>query len=99
MDGFGETIIKKFGSDASQALVTYVPSGILQFAERIGDLPCYPYMLMFVLSFSLFTLNSGAGWSIGDDSKFNMDSGLLTEKIVCLVESLLEYRSECMHDH
>ncbi|KAH9670561.1 Endoribonuclease Dicer [Citrus sinensis] len=60
LDGFGETIMKKFGSDAFQALVTYIPSG--------------------------------AGWSIGDDSKFNMDSGLLTEKIVCLVESLLEYR-------
>ncbi|KAH9734169.1 Endoribonuclease Dicer [Citrus sinensis] len=60
LDGFGETIIKKFGSDASQALVTYVPSG--------------------------------AEWSIGDDSKFNLDSGLLTEKIVCLIESLLEYR-------
>ncbi|KAH9734176.1 Endoribonuclease Dicer [Citrus sinensis] len=60
LDGFGETIMKKFGSDAFQALVTYIPSG--------------------------------AGWSIGDDSKFNVDSGLLTEKIVCLVESLLEYR-------
>ncbi|KAJ4721647.1 Endoribonuclease Dicer-like [Melia azedarach] len=60
LDGFGETIIKKFSLDASQAFATYIPSG--------------------------------PEWSIGDNFKFNVNTGLLTEKIVCLIESLLEYR-------
>uniref|UniRef100_A0A2N9FEH6 Uncharacterized protein n=1 Tax=Fagus sylvatica TaxID=28930 RepID=A0A2N9FEH6_FAGSY len=35
---------------------------------------------------------SGLGWSIGDNVRANMDEGLLTSKVVCLIESLLEYR-------
>ncbi|KAL5836669.1 hypothetical protein ACOSQ3_013838 [Xanthoceras sorbifolium] len=32
-------------------------------------------------------------WSIGDNVKSNVDAGLLTAKVLCLIESLLEYRS------
>lgn len=35
---------------------------------------------------------SGPCWSIGADTKADLDSGYLTTKVVCLVESLLEYR-------
>ncbi|XP_041017414.1 endoribonuclease Dicer homolog 2 isoform X7 [Juglans microcarpa x Juglans regia] len=35
---------------------------------------------------------SGPDWSIGNDVKANMDAGLLTSKVVCLIESLHEYR-------
>ncbi|XP_059435828.1 endoribonuclease Dicer homolog 2 isoform X1 [Corylus avellana] len=35
---------------------------------------------------------SGPEWSIGDNDKANMDAGLVTSKVVCLIESLLEYR-------
>ncbi|KAK0593324.1 hypothetical protein LWI29_034760 [Acer saccharum] len=34
---------------------------------------------------------SGLKWSIGDDLKSNVDAGLLTTKVFCLIESLLEY--------
>ncbi|KAB1200469.1 hypothetical protein CJ030_MR0G007159 [Morella rubra] len=35
---------------------------------------------------------SGPDWSIGDNVEDKMKSGLLTAKVVCLIESLLEYR-------
>ncbi|GLT72572.1 hypothetical protein SLA2020_444960 [Shorea laevis] len=35
---------------------------------------------------------SGPEWSIGSNVEANMDAGLLTSKVVCLIESLLEYR-------
>ncbi|XP_019419125.1 PREDICTED: endoribonuclease Dicer homolog 2-like isoform X2 [Lupinus angustifolius] len=53
----------------------------------------------FVKSFSLATVHyltsylpSGPEWSFGDNVKSDMDIGLLTSKVYCLVESLLEYR-------
>ncbi|XP_044470277.1 endoribonuclease Dicer homolog 2-like [Mangifera indica] len=36
---------------------------------------------------------SGPGWSIGNNVKVNVDAGLLTEKVACLFDSLLEYRA------
>ncbi|KAM3691337.1 hypothetical protein ACB098_08G007900 [Castanea mollissima] len=35
---------------------------------------------------------SGPGWSIGDNFSASMDAGLLTSKVICLIDSLLEYR-------
>ncbi|KAK2658225.1 hypothetical protein Ddye_004758 [Dipteronia dyeriana] len=35
---------------------------------------------------------SGLKWSSGDNLKSNVDAGLLTTKVFCLIESLLEYR-------
>ncbi|KAI4302070.1 hypothetical protein L6164_035287 [Bauhinia variegata] len=35
---------------------------------------------------------SSSQWSIGDNMKSDMDMGLLTTKVCCLIESLLEYR-------
>ncbi|KAK6915779.1 Helicase, C-terminal [Dillenia turbinata] len=35
---------------------------------------------------------SGLGWSVGDDITADMEAGFLTSKVVCLIESLLEYR-------
>ncbi|KAK9292106.1 hypothetical protein L1049_020064 [Liquidambar formosana] len=35
---------------------------------------------------------SGLKWSIGDNVKANMDAGFLTSKVLCLIESILEYR-------
>ncbi|CAL0301024.1 unnamed protein product [Lupinus luteus] len=35
---------------------------------------------------------TGPEWSFGDNIKSDMDIGLLTSKVYCLVESLLEYR-------
>ncbi|KAG6645299.1 endoribonuclease Dicer homolog 2-like isoform X1 [Carya illinoinensis] len=35
---------------------------------------------------------SGPDWPIGDNIKENMDEGLITSKVVCLIESLLDYR-------
>ncbi|KAG8641560.1 hypothetical protein MANES_12G002800v8, partial [Manihot esculenta] len=34
----------------------------------------------------------GPKWSIGDNAKIDADAGLLTSKIFCLIDSLLEYR-------
>ncbi|KAE9594842.1 putative ribonuclease III post-transcriptional gene silencing PAZ-Argonaute family [Lupinus albus] len=52
-----------------------------------------------VNSFSLATVHhltsylpSGPEWSFGDNIKSDMEIGLLTSKVYCLVESLLEYR-------
>ncbi|XP_019440116.1 PREDICTED: endoribonuclease Dicer homolog 2-like [Lupinus angustifolius] len=52
-----------------------------------------------VKSFNLATVNylttylpSGPQWSIGDNIKSAVDMGLLTSKVFCLVDSLLEYR-------
>ncbi|XP_031279444.1 endoribonuclease Dicer homolog 2-like, partial [Pistacia vera] len=36
---------------------------------------------------------SGPEWSIGDNDRVNVDTGLLTGKVVCLIESLLGYRN------
>ncbi|KAF2286426.1 hypothetical protein GH714_016865 [Hevea brasiliensis] len=33
----------------------------------------------------------GPKWSIGDNAKYDVDAGLLTTKIFCLIDSLLEY--------
>ncbi|CAL0309193.1 unnamed protein product [Lupinus luteus] len=52
-----------------------------------------------VKSFSLATVHhlttylpSGPQWSIGDNIKSDEDMGLLTSKVCCLVDSLVEYR-------
>ncbi|KAK6911762.1 Ribonuclease III domain [Dillenia turbinata] len=37
-------------------------------------------------------IQSGLGWSVGDDIAADMEVGLLTSKVVCLIDSLLEYR-------
>ncbi|KAL6958168.1 hypothetical protein U1Q18_022106 [Sarracenia purpurea var. burkii] len=34
---------------------------------------------------------SGPAWSIGDDIKANMESGYLSSRVICLIESLLGY--------
>ncbi|KAF3609889.1 hypothetical protein DY000_02051582 [Brassica cretica] len=57
---FSETSIKKFCSNASQAILAYIPDG--------------PY------------------WSVANIER-NLEAGLITSKILCLVESLLGYRS------
>ncbi|CAF1940874.1 unnamed protein product [Brassica napus] len=57
---FRETSIKKFCSNASQAILAYIPDG--------------PY------------------WSVANIER-NLEAGLITSKILCLVESLLGYRS------
>lgn len=31
-------------------------------------------------------------WSIGDNKNFDLDMGLLTSKVSCLIDCLLEYR-------
>ncbi|KAA8537034.1 hypothetical protein F0562_029512 [Nyssa sinensis] len=45
-------------------------------------------------SFRVFSrfIPSGPDWCIGDDIKASMDAGYLTSKVLCLIESLLEYR-------
>ncbi|KAF8027787.1 hypothetical protein BT93_E0647 [Corymbia citriodora subsp. variegata] len=39
---------------------------------------------------------SDPNWSVGDDVQGVVDAGLITRKVVCLIESLLEYRG--IHD-
>ncbi|XP_047327651.1 endoribonuclease Dicer homolog 2 [Impatiens glandulifera] len=39
-------------------------------------------------------LPSGQSWSISDDINANVDAGYLTYKVICLLESLLEYRDK-----
>ncbi|KAL0744505.1 hypothetical protein Bca4012_086018 [Brassica carinata] len=60
LDKFSETSIKKFCSNASQAILAYIPDG--------------------------------PTWSVAN-IKRNVEAGLITSKIVCLVESLLDYSS------
>ncbi|XP_039045031.1 endoribonuclease Dicer homolog 2-like [Hibiscus syriacus] len=38
-------------------------------------------------------LPSGPDWTIGDDIKGSVDAGFLTTKVLCLTESLFEYRA------
>ncbi|CAJ1794964.1 unnamed protein product [Sphenostylis stenocarpa] len=38
-------------------------------------------------------LQCDAKWSVGDNIKFDCEMGLLTSKVCCLMDSLLEYRS------
>ncbi|CAH8386214.1 unnamed protein product [Eruca vesicaria subsp. sativa] len=60
LEEFSETSIKKFCSDASRAILAYIPDG--------------------------------PNWSVAN-IKGNVEAGLITSKIVCLVESLLGYSS------
>ncbi len=84
---FSEQIVKNFSSDASHAFATCIPSGT-------SILKNFCFMLLVVAYIPSFFLiiPSGLGWSIGDNVRANMDEGLLTSKVVCLIESLLEYR-------
>ncbi|KAF5180350.1 Endoribonuclease dicer-like protein [Thalictrum thalictroides] len=43
--------------------------------------------------FSLY-IPSGPKWCIGDDLMANLDAGLLTARVNCLVQSLMEYREK-----
>ncbi|KAF8089861.1 hypothetical protein N665_0495s0010 [Sinapis alba] len=60
LEKFSETSIKEFCSNASQAILVYIPDG--------------------------------PTWSVAN-IKRNVEAGLITSKIVCLVESLLDYSS------
>ncbi|KAL7252377.1 hypothetical protein ACSBR1_007043 [Camellia fascicularis] len=45
-------------------------------------------------AFKVFSnyIPSGPHWSIGDDINANMDAGYISSKVICLIESLLDYR-------
>lgn len=40
----------------------------------------------------LYTTNVGLSWYTGSDRKADADAGYLSTKVICLIESLLEYR-------
>ena len=87
MDVLSEKIVKNFSSDACKAFAACVPSGISFLKKNC----CF--LLLFVAYIpSFFLITSGPGWSIGDNISASMDAGLLTSKVICLIESLLEYR-------
>ncbi|XP_048324502.2 endoribonuclease Dicer homolog 2 isoform X1 [Ziziphus jujuba] len=59
--------------------------------DLLGDRIVKNFSLDVCTKFSAF-LPTNPAWTIGDDVKGNVDAGLMTEKVLCLIESLLEYR-------
>ena len=59
----------------------------------------FGYLLLEIFTYFsvfIFFVHLDLNWSISDDAKkSNMDEGLLTAKVFCLIEVLLEYRYEC----
>ena len=56
----------------------------------------FGYLLLEIFTYFsvfIFFVHLDLNWSISDDAKkSNMDEGLLTAKVFCLIELLLEYR-------
>lgn len=51
---------------------------------------CPKYCFFYL--FCLFTMNIGPEWCIGCDTQADVKAGYLTSKVICLFDSLLEYR-------
>jgi len=81
----GEAIVKDFSQDVLNALSPCIPSG-----NMINTAFDYPKSdALFDIFFSPF---KDPNWSVGDNVQRDVDAGLITSKVVCLIESLLEYR-------
>ncbi|KAK7331288.1 hypothetical protein VNO77_25509 [Canavalia gladiata] len=56
-----------------------------------GDKVVKNFILASVLTLKTY-IPFGPQWSIGDNIKYNVEKGLITSKVCCLIDSLLEYR-------
>jgi hypothetical protein len=91
MDARSQAIVNNFSLDACHAFAAYVPSG-----TSILDKCCWFEFLFVDYILSFFpSYGSGPEWSIGDNVEANVDAGLVSSKVACLIESLLEYRLAC----
>ncbi|KAM7525882.1 hypothetical protein LguiA_015784 [Lonicera macranthoides] len=59
--------------------------------DLCGETIARDFILDALKIFSSY-LPSGPNWSIANDTEANVDAGYLTIKVICLIESLLEYR-------
>jgi len=63
--------------------------------ERNGEILDINILLAFLALINFHTMffsYSDAKWSIGDNIKFDLEMGLLTSKVCCLIDSILDYR-------
>ncbi|MED6148852.1 hypothetical protein PIB30_056936 [Stylosanthes scabra] len=58
---------------------------------KSGDIIVRNFSLDIMNLFKTY-LSSGTQWFVGDNTKSNVEMGLLTSKVCCLVDTLLEYR-------
>lgn len=93
---FGEEVVKTFSSKAFEALSTVVPTGrskiALQDNQHLLVFCVMLIMFTYTLFLCLYLCNADPNWSISDFNKSNKHEGLLTSKVLALVELLLEYR-------
>lgn len=91
LEKFSETSIKEFCSNASQAILVYIPDGTFILDNFYITADSFNFFFTSDL-FLVHSANIGPTWSVAN-IKRNVEAGLITSKIVCLVESLLDYRS------
>ena len=89
VDVNGERVIKAFSSDALELLSAHLPTGISLF--QLIELNFLVLLCLTVLFVIVFGLILGLQL-IHNDLRASMTNGYLTSKIICLVETLLEYR-------
>ena len=95
----GNTIVRNFSLATVQILTTYLSSGTdsnlwENWWNFKHEFACTLYCNWF---FKIFA-HSGPGWSIGDNLISDVDVGLLTSKVRCLIDTLLEYRLSSLID-
>lgn len=91
MDISGEAVVKAFTSDAVKVLSA---TGDFLFSVlRLNSLfLAGPLQALLYCSVIIFGFLSGPQRLIRNDLRANMTDGYLTSKIICLLETLLEYR-------
>jgi len=92
----GDRTVKNFILACVQTLKTYLPCGNYSTTiEKHGEISSINLLLAFLALINFYTMLSscsGPQWSIGGNIKSDVEMGLLTSKVCCLIDSLLEYR-------
>ncbi|KAK7380380.1 hypothetical protein VNO78_32890 [Psophocarpus tetragonolobus] len=85
LDELGVWLALKAAESSSSNVFDFVSWG------HLGDRVVKNFTFAVVQTLKIY-LQSGPQWSIGDNIKSEVEMGLLTSKVCCLVDSLLEYR-------
>ncbi|CAI9090837.1 OLC1v1025698C1 [Oldenlandia corymbosa var. corymbosa] len=93
LDGRGEAIVKNFSSEASSILSECMPSSNVPLKGFYFNL-LVAFNCLFLNLLVPFALNTGPEWCIGCDTDADINAGYLTSKVICLYDSLLEYRDQ-----
>ncbi|KAB5538633.1 hypothetical protein DKX38_016166 [Salix brachista] len=93
VDVAGETIVKKFCWDASLVISNFFSAGTFSnLAREFVEILTADSLLTFLVFLFLYCIEHRLGCCIGDNTEADVGAGHITEKVLCLIKSLLLYR-------